>query len=198
MHRVFISYHHENDQTYKDWLVELAEGNGIFIDESVDTGDISDDLSDEAIRRRIRDGHLRHSTVTIVLVGTETKNRKHVDWEIHSSMYDGSVSRRSGILAILLPTVCADYVYVAHGEEEKRLHTDISNWTTISEAEFRERHPYMPERLISNILKADAKISVVSWNRINPPVLQTLVEMAFRDREECKYDLSQRMRRRNS
>ena len=81
MHKVFISYHHQNDQLYKDRLVDLAEQCSIFIDASVDTGDISDHLSDQSIRETIRDEYLRDSTVTIVLVGTETRRRKHVDWE---------------------------------------------------------------------------------------------------------------------
>ena len=48
MHNIFISYHH-NDQIYKDALPAMnGIGNErIFIDGSVDTGDISDDLSDE-------------------------------------------------------------------------------------------------------------------------------------------------------
>lgn len=32
MHRVFISYHHDNDQGYKNALVKWAEENDIFID----------------------------------------------------------------------------------------------------------------------------------------------------------------------
>ena len=72
MHRVFISYHHANDQKYKDGLVKWAKENNIFIDYSVDTGDISDDLTDEQIREKIRDEYLRDSTVTILLVGTGT------------------------------------------------------------------------------------------------------------------------------
>ena len=65
----------------------------IFLDRSVDTGDISDDLSDESIRRKVRDEYLRDSTVTILLVGLQTKRRKHVDWEIYSSMIDGCILR---------------------------------------------------------------------------------------------------------
>ena len=93
MHKVFISYHHERDQNHKNELVKLGDRNGLFVDMSVDTGDISDYLSDESIREKIRDEYLRDSTVTIVLVGTETKRRKHVDWEIYSSMYDGTVNK---------------------------------------------------------------------------------------------------------
>ncbi len=89
MHKVFISYHHSNDQRYKESLVEIGKRNSVFLDRSVDTGNIPDEWSDEQIRRAIRDKYLRDSTVTIVLVGRETKRRKHVDWEIYSSTYDG-------------------------------------------------------------------------------------------------------------
>ena len=93
-HKVFISYHHENDQWAKDALLECNEEHNIFIDAPVDTGDISDKLSDEQIRIKIRDEYLRDSTVTILLVGTETKNRKHIDWELYSSMIDGAKNKK--------------------------------------------------------------------------------------------------------
>ena len=102
-HKVFISYHHENDQSYKDELVRFGELHDIFEDYSVDTGDISDDLTDEQIREKIRNEYIKDSTVTIVLVGTETKHRKHIDWEIYSSMHDGKINKKSGIIVINLP-----------------------------------------------------------------------------------------------
>ena len=37
LHKVFISYHHYNDQWYKNKLVEVGKEYGIFIDRSVDT-----------------------------------------------------------------------------------------------------------------------------------------------------------------
>lgn len=198
MHRVFISYHHDNDQPSKDRLAKWAEENQIFIDESVDIGDISDDLNDESIRKKIRDDYLRHSTVTIVLVGTETRRRKHVDWEIHSSMYDGSVSRRSGIVVIMLPSVHDCHIHAPRGSEEKNLYPE-SEWVSIdSRAEYERQHPYMPDRLIDNIIKQDVKISVIPWDRLNVQILCSLIEMAFRDRGECKYDLSRPMRRADS
>ena len=103
MHKVFISYHHANDQWYKDNLVSMGKYQKIFIDQSVDTGDISDNLSDPAIREKIRDEYLRDSTVTIVLVGQETKRRKHVDWEVYSSMIDGKINKKSGISPLTYP-----------------------------------------------------------------------------------------------
>ena len=93
-HKVFISYHHNNDQWYKNELLRLNEIHNIFIDGSVDTGDIDDRLDNETIRQIIRDNYLKDTTVTILLVGTETMNRKHIDWELKSSMINGSVNKK--------------------------------------------------------------------------------------------------------
>ncbi len=200
MHKVFISYHHENDQRYKESLVNWGEQHSIFIDQSVDTGDISDSLSDESIREKIRDDYLRDSTVTIVLVGTQTKRRKHVDWEIYSSMYDGRVNKKSGILVITLPTPYSgdEEIRISHGEAEKEIYPDFS-WTSLNtRAEYERRYPYMPDRLIDNFLKPEAKISVIPWKRLNVRRLKSLVDAAFEDRSRCQYDLSRPMRRANS
>lgn len=200
MHKVFISYHHQNDQRYKEDLVNFGERNSIFIDESVDTGDISDDLPDESIRKKIRDEYLRDSTVTIVLVGTETKRRKHVDSEIYSSMYDGPVNKKSGVLVLTLSMV-PDWCLVAHAGEKERGCPDVTAWTSVNtKAEYERRFPSLPDRLIDNLLRPEAKISVAPWNRIKNDArkLKFLVDAAFEDRGRCAYDLSQPMRRQNS
>lgn len=202
-HKVFISYHHGQDQWYKEKLVELGEGYALFDDRSVDTGDISEKLSDEQIRIKIRDGYLQDSTVTIVLVGTKTKYRKHVDWEIHSSMYDGKVNKRSGILVVNLPAMPGSdepLVLAAHVGEERTVYPEISDWISIrSRQEWKRLYPNMPNRLLDNLINDKAKISVTSWKRIQDPVkLKRLIDMAYRDRNSCKYDLSQPMMRRSS
>ncbi len=100
-HRVFISFHHE-DQAYKDWFIRLM-GDDI-VDESVGDGDIDDaNLATETIRQLIRDSFIRDATVTIVLIGPCTWQRKHVDWEIGSSLRATSLNPRCGLLGILLP-----------------------------------------------------------------------------------------------
>jgi hypothetical protein len=118
-HKTFISFHHANDQWYKNELVRLNKISNIFIDASVDLGEIDEDLEDQRIREIIRDEYLKDSSVTIVLVGTGTKTRKHIDWEIYSSMFDGKVNKKSGILVINLPTISCDYFTASHqGEKE--------------------------------------------------------------------------------
>ena len=201
MHNVFISYHHDNDQLYKEKLVALGRHFSAFVDRSVDTGDISEDLSDEAIRRRIRDEYLRQTTVTIVLVGTETKHRKHIDWEIHSSMYDGSVNRRSGIIVVNLPSTRCTSFTAAHDGEKRIVYPDVRSWMSVdSRAEYEALYPFAPDRIIDNLLKTGVQISVVPWERIEsqPDRLEFLVDAAFEYRKSCPYDLSRPMRRRNS
>ncbi|MCY3629773.1 MAG: TIR domain-containing protein [Bacteroidetes bacterium] len=203
MHKVFISYHHENDQFYKDSLVQMSRQFGIFIDQSVDTGHINDSLPSERIRQIIRDKYLRDSTVTIVLVGLETKRRKHVDWEIYSSMFDGIVNKKSGILVINLPGI-SDHYFIAPREQEKRiLYPDVpaQAWEWVqSRAEYERRYPYMPARIIDNLLKPEAMISVVPWERIvgNPDIIRWLIGVTFQDRDRCLYDLSRPLHHRNS
>ena len=199
MHKVFISHHHSNDQGHKDSLVKIAEEHGIFVDMSVDTGDISDDLKDETIREMIRDQYLMDSTVTILLVGTETKNRKHIDWEIYSSMIDGRLNKKSGILVVNLPSVDNSSASVGHGDREKEIvYPDVPSWQQWSTRDEYEAHfPYMPSRIIDNLVSG-AKISVVGWDRLNVERLKFLVEATYSDRHRCDYDLSAPMRRRNS
>ena len=198
MHRVFISYHHANDQWYKDELVRFAKQYEIFEDWSVDTGDISDELSDEEIRETIRDKYLRRSSVTILLVGTETQNRKHVDWEIYSSMYDGKINKKSGIIVILLPSAKSTSFTCAF-VNEKTLYPEQKTWISINErAEYERRYPYMPARIIDNLLKPGVNISVVNWEKINADGLRLMIDNAYYNRANQDYDLTRPMRRRNT
>ena len=97
MHKVFISYHHANDQGYKDEPVAMATRHELFIDHSVATGDV-------------------------------------------------------------------------------------------------------PDRIVDNLVAHQALVSVTGWGGIenDPNPLRTLIELTCQDRTKCQYDLSRRMRRRNS
>lgn len=200
MHKVFISYHHDNDQNYKEQLLTLNALHGIFIDQSVDTGDIDETLDDSRIREIIRDEYLRDTTVTIVLVGTETKIRKHVDWEIYSSMYDGKINKKSGILVINLPTTTCTYYTATHAGEKEGIYPETTDWTTINaRSEYEARYPYLPARIIDNLLTHKAKISVTNWSKIgsDAEALGFLIEATFKDKDTCEYDLGRAMRRTN-
>lgn len=203
-HKVFLSYHHANDQAYKEALIAWNKDNrfDIFIDSSVDTGDIDDGLSDDSIRQKIRDEYLKDSTVTVVLVGAETKNRKHVDWEIYSSMFDGKINKKSGVLVIQLPSTGCTTFTAAHGDEEKNaLYPDNTSWTTVTTRTYYEEiYPYLPQRIIDNLLNYDSKVSVTNWDIItsSPYKLKLLIDLTHKDRTVCNYDLSRPMRKADS
>ena len=104
-HKVFVSYHHALDESYKR-IFELRFGNafGAIVPGSVQDGDIDPNLPTETIRQKIRDEYLRDTSVTVVLIGADTWQRKHVDWEIGSSIRNTAINPRSGLVGILLPT----------------------------------------------------------------------------------------------
>lgn len=194
-HKVFISYHHMNDQDYKNSLCTLARMYNIFEDASVNTGGISDELTDQQIRTIIRDDYLRDSSVTIVLVGTETKYRKHVDWEIYSSMYNGAKNKKSGILVINLPSINGSQISIC--DEDKLILGPEIKWSPITSY---DRYEYLPGRIVDNLKSSDVRISVVDYSRIinNPEGLKQLIDIAYNNRDTNHYNLSVPMRRRNS
>lgn len=105
LHKVFVSYHHELDESRKN-IFELRFENrfGAIIPGAVRIGDIDPSLPTETIRQKIRDEYLRDTSVTVVLIGALTWQRKHVDWEIASSIRDTIANPRSGLLGIILPS----------------------------------------------------------------------------------------------
>ena len=101
-HKVFVSFHHELDEGDKEQFCRQL-GHG-FVDQSVADGDIDPGVKVDTVRGRIRDDFIADATVTVVLVGRCTWQRKHVDWEIGSSLRDTKRNSRCGLIGILLPT----------------------------------------------------------------------------------------------
>ena len=199
-HKVFISYHHKKDESYKNELVKLGELNNIFVDHSVDTNKIKKNLSAKDTHNEIRDNFLGESTVTILLVGKNTRRRKHIDWELYSSMRDSqkTTNKKSGILVINLPSI---YPYgtvpiAPHGiREKKEIHPKIplNQWDEIgTKHELQHENPYMPDRIIDNLIRNDVTISVVNWATIsyNPKKLKKLIDYAYQNRKNCNYKLN--------
>jgi hypothetical protein len=111
VHRVFVSYHHELDEKYKKrFVLRFGDASGTIIPAGVDMGDIDPNLHTETIRTKIRDEYLRGASVTVVLVGTSTWQRKYVDWEISATLHDTKLHPRGGLLGILLPAYRTAYL----------------------------------------------------------------------------------------
>ena len=111
----------------------------ILMDKSIDTGDIDDTgFKTDTIRQKIRDDYIRGATVTIVLIGPRTWQRKHVDWEIGSSLRATKKNSRCGLLGILLPD-----------------HPDYGK---------KRRDPYLlPPRLADNYKGIDPYAMIYDW-----------------------------------
>ena len=99
-HKVFVSYHHHNDQREAKWIKDHYGKDDVFMDRSLESA--FEGLSDEVILSSIRTHNLKDSSVTIVLIGSETAKRKWVDWEINASLRPYSPRTRNGLLAIYL------------------------------------------------------------------------------------------------
>lgn len=163
-HKVFVSYHHSiGDQKYRNDFESLfAESHDVMVSKSVQIGDIDPNLATDTIRQKIRDEYLRDSTVTVVLIGPETWKRKHVDWEIGSSIRRTQYNPRSGLLGIVLPT------YPRNDPSKYNQYT-------------------IPPRLYDNIQCGFAKI--YNWST-NPAVVQQWIHEAFERRNKIAPDNS--------
>lgn len=100
--KTFISYYHNEDQYYKEKFKNLF--GDLITHKSVEDGDIDPENSDGYIKQLIQKGFLADTTVLVVLIGPNTKNRKHIDWEISGALDPRVGDKCAGILGILLPS----------------------------------------------------------------------------------------------
>jgi hypothetical protein len=107
-HKVFISYHHADQDEVDEFVSTFADERRVFISRGLGIEieqDIIDSDDPEYVMRRIRELYLKDSTVTIVLIGKCTWARRYVDWEIQSSLRHGETVTPNGLIGILLPSM---------------------------------------------------------------------------------------------
>lgn len=103
--RVFFSFHYQRDL----WRVNVVRNSGVV--EGISAAGFHDQSlweetykkGEDAVRRLI-DAGLIGTTVTVVLIGAETANRKFVTYEIEKS-----VARRNGLLGIWINDIKDKY-----------------------------------------------------------------------------------------
>ena len=94
--KVFISYHHANEQTVVDNFVnKYSDEYDVFTDSSIDRAADSDDT--EYLARVCRES-IEGTSVTIVMIGKKTGKRKFVDWEIRYTL-----EKEHGLVGISRP-----------------------------------------------------------------------------------------------
>ena len=148
----FISYYHNDDQYYKNELINLT--SDLIVSKSVESGDINTDVSTEYIKQLIQKDFLSDTSVLIVLIGNKTKCRKHVDWEISGALNLKVGDSYAGLLGLILPN-----------------HPDFG--TT------KATYDLMPGRLADNFKTGYAVIRDYTTDRIK---LQNYIEEAFKKR----------------
>ena len=142
-----------------------------IVDKSVGYGNIDDTASDDTILRHIREGFIADATVTVVLIGPCTWQRKYVDWEIASSLRDTEANPICGLLGILLPN---------HPDYGKPRYTPR----------------IIPPRLADNLEGDYPFASLHDWSE-NPGAVQSLIHQAFKKRDSIRPDHRRPLFRRN-
>lgn len=96
--KVFVSYHHGNDQVYYDEFSRFFHDQYEAIrDNSLERLIQSDDT--EYVMRQIRERHINGTSCTIVLIGAQSHERKYLDWEIKATL-----EKCHGLIGIVLPS----------------------------------------------------------------------------------------------
>lgn len=102
-HKCFVTYHGADIDAVTTFVDKFAD---VFIPRVIGASD-SDNFSDpvnsqdeEYIKDQIGSRYLSDSTVTILFMGQCTWSRKFVDWELSSTLKNGAVNKRNGLMAI--------------------------------------------------------------------------------------------------
>ena len=163
-HKVFLSYYHKDDNIWRERFEEIFKN--IFINKSVQPGDIDTEDSALYIKRLIQEDYLSDTSVLVVLIGPRTWGRKHVDWEISAALDARVGDHVAGIMGLILPT--HDNYY------------DIKYDPNL-----------VPPRLVDNQESGYAKI--YNWTE-DVQLMQQYVQTAFEDRtRKEKYHTNKRL-----
>ncbi|MBN9286093.1 MULTISPECIES: TIR domain-containing protein [unclassified Flavobacterium] len=150
--KTFISYYHYEDQEYKEKFNNIFED--LVVHKSVKDGDIDSDNSDEYIKQLIQKDYLADTTILVVLIGSNTKHRKHIDWEISGALNLKVGDKCAGILGLKLPS-----------------HQDYGTGS--------HHYSLLPDRLSDNLKSNYAIIRDWTDDRVK---MQEYIELAFEKR----------------
>ncbi len=151
--KTFISFYHKDDEEARNKF-EILFGD-LVVAKWVDDGDIDSDNSDEYIKQLIHKEYLHDTTVLIVLVGPNTKCRKHVDWEIGGALNFKVGDKYAGLLGL---------------ELESSSGFGTGKYDPLA----------MPKRLAANAKSGYATIADWTTDRV---AMQNLIERVFAKRE---------------
>lgn len=102
--KCFISYSSGDSEEVDTFLNDFGD---VFIGKSIGVSNGDDFInSDDAeyVMSQIRKKYLGDSTVTICLIGKCTHSRRYIDWELKTSLRNGTYTP-NGLIGILLPSM---------------------------------------------------------------------------------------------
>ncbi len=142
--KVFVSYHHANDQWDYDKFSSLfSDRYDVLNDSSLDRKIDSDDAEYQI--RRIREEYITGTSITIVLCGKETFKRKFIDWEICATL-----NKEHALLGINLPDnpVTVNGTYIVPDRLHDNIQSGYARWMLWSD------DPQTVAQAISNALNS--------------------------------------------
>lgn len=102
--KCFVSYYSGDRHEVDDFLLNFGD---VFIPKVIGVTD-GDDFIDSTdagyVMSRLREKYLGDSTVTICLLGSCTHSRRYIDWELKTTLRQGTYTP-NGLLGITLPSV---------------------------------------------------------------------------------------------
>jgi hypothetical protein len=168
--KAFISFFQGDKNEVDAFIDRWATREQVFISKALgvsDNDDFIDSDNTEYVMGEIRRRYLGDSTVTIVLIGRCTHNRRYVDWEIKTSLRQGEYTP-NGLLAYVLPSAMPY----------------IGDVTELSQRWRQLPWPNLPERLQAN-WNYDLQESSYARYFVLPDsaaILRQNIESAFWDR----------------
>jgi MTH538 TIR-like domain (DUF1863) len=104
--KVFVSYFRGDRLEVEEFVERWAEDERVFLPQIVGAfgRGLIKSSNAEYVISRIRTEQIADATVTLVLLGSCTHSRRHVDWEIQASLRRGADSLPNGLLGIVLPS----------------------------------------------------------------------------------------------
>lgn len=103
--KVFISHYRGDVYEVDAFIRKFAIEENVFTPYVLGANsndDFINSTNPEYVMTQIRKKYLLDSTITIVLVGSCTHSRRYVDWELKSSLRQGSYTP-NGVIGIILP-----------------------------------------------------------------------------------------------
>ena len=102
--KCFISYYAGDTDEVNTFVKDFGD---VFIAKVIgitEGDDFIDSNDSDYVMKKIREKYLGDSTITICMIGTCTHSRRYIDWELKTSLRQGTYTP-NGLIGIILPSL---------------------------------------------------------------------------------------------